>query len=61
MGHARPSAIEIEEGCDNLDKRVRRDCVLELWVDAPKSLIQELDKEVTKAVPEPGVHAGCDK
>ena len=49
-GQARPSAIEIEEGCNNLDKQVSRDCVLDKWADAPESMIQESDKETSKAI-----------
>ena len=55
--HARPSAIEIEEGCDNLDTRVSRDCALEIWADARESMIQESYKEASKVVLEPEVDA----
>ena len=54
-GLERPSAIEIEEACDNLDKRVSRDC--DTWADVLELMIQELDKEASKAVPEPKVDA----
>ena len=49
-GHARPSAIEIKEGCDNLDRQVSRNCVLDIWVDAPESVLQEFNEEVSKAI-----------
>ena len=39
IGYARPFEMEIEEGCDNLDKRVSGDCVLDIWVNAPESMI----------------------
>ena len=55
--HAQPSEIEIEEGYNNLDKLVSRDCVPDIWVDALKSIIQELDKEASQAVLEPEVYA----
>ena len=56
-GLAQPSTIEIEEGCDNLDKRICRDCVLDIWADAPKSMIQESDEEASKVVLESEVDA----
>ena len=48
--HARPFAIEIEEGCDNLDKQVSRDCLPHIYVDAPESMIQESSEEASKTV-----------
>ena len=49
-GHAQQSTIEIEEGCDNLDKQVCRDCVLDIWADALESMIQESNEETSKIV-----------
>ena len=55
IGHARPSVIE--EGCDNLDKRLIRDCPPDIGANAPESMIQESDKEASKAALEPEVDA----
>ena len=52
FGHARPSIIETKEGCDNLDKRVSRDFVSDIWANAHES-----DDEASMAVPKPDVDA----
>ena len=42
--------MEIEEGCNNLDKQVSGYCVHDVSVDAPKSMIPESDEETSKTV-----------
>ena len=47
--------MEVDKGCDNLYKSVSRDYVLDIWVDATKSMIQESNKEASKVILEPKV------
>ena len=49
--------MEIEEGYDILDKWESMDYVLDIWVDAPDSMVQESNKEARKVVLESKVDA----
>ena len=42
--------MEMKERYDNLDKWVSRDSVPNIWVDAPKAMIQESNEEASKAI-----------
>ena len=42
--------METKESYETLDQRVSRDCVPDIWVDAPESMIQESNGEVSKAI-----------
>ena len=54
---AQPPTIEIEEACDVLDTRVSKDCVPNIWANAPESMIQESNKEESNVVLESEVDA----
>ena len=55
--HDPPQMPTIEDDCDNLDKWVSRDCIRDIWTNAPKSMIQESDEETSDEVPKPEVDA----
>ena len=37
-------------GCDNLDKRVNRYSVPDIWADAPKLMMQESDEQASMEI-----------